>query len=51
MVGGSYPINANNNVVQGVKAFGHIDDLPEAPDIAVIAVPAPSVRGKSDRGG
>ena len=39
-----YPINANNNVVQGVKAFGHIDDLPEAPDIAVIAVPAPSVR-------
>ncbi len=39
-----YPINAKNDVVQGVKAYGHISDLPEAPDIAVIAVPAPQVR-------
>ena len=39
-----YPINAKNDLVQGVKAFAHISDLPEAPDIAVIAVPAPMVR-------
>lgn len=39
-----YPINAKNDLVQGVKAYGHIKDLPEAPDVAVIAVPAPQVR-------
>ena len=39
-----YPINAKNDVVQGVKAYAHISELPKAPDIAVIAVPAPLVR-------
>ena len=39
-----YPINAKNAVVQGVDAFASIADLPEAPEIAVIAVPAPQVR-------
>jgi acyl-CoA synthetase (NDP forming) len=39
-----YPINTKNVVVQGVKAYSHISELPEAPDIAVIAVPAPLVR-------
>lgn len=39
-----YPINARNDIVQGVKAFQSIADLPEAPEIAVIAVPAPQVR-------
>jgi len=39
-----YPINAKNDVVQGVKAYSHISELPEAPDVAVIAVPAPQVR-------
>lgn len=39
-----YPINAKNDVVQGVKAYAHISELPEAPEIAVIAVPAPLVR-------
>ena len=39
-----YPINARNDVVQGVPAFASITELPEAPDIAVIAVPAPQVR-------
>ena len=42
--GRMYPINAHNDVVQGVKAYRHISELPEAPDIAVIAVPAPQVR-------
>lgn len=39
-----YPVNARSDVVQGVPAFRSIADLPEAPDIAVIAVPAPLVR-------
>ena len=39
-----YPINPGNDTVQGVKAYRTISDLPEAPDIAVIAVPAPQVR-------
>ncbi|MEX0283219.1 MAG: acetate--CoA ligase family protein [Paracoccaceae bacterium] len=39
-----YPVNAKNDVVQGVPAFSSVADLPEAPDIAVIAVPAPQVK-------
>ena len=39
-----YPINARHDVVQGVRAYAGIADLPEAPDIAVIAVPAAQVR-------
>ncbi|MEM0907747.1 MAG: acetate--CoA ligase family protein, partial [Pseudomonadota bacterium] len=39
-----YPINPGSPVVQGVPAFASLADLPEAPDIAVIAVPAAQVR-------
>lgn len=39
-----YPINANSDEVQRVKAYRSIGDVPEAPDVAVIAVPAPLVR-------
>lgn len=39
-----YPINAKNEIVQGVKAYQSIADLPEAPEITVIAVPAAQVR-------
>lgn len=39
-----YPVNANSDVVQGVPAFASVADVPEAPDIAVIAVPAPQVK-------
>ncbi len=39
-----YPVNVHNDVVQGVPAFASVADLPEAPDIAVIAVPAPEVK-------
>ena len=39
-----YPVNARNDIVQGVKAFRSVAELPEAPDVAVIAVPAPLVR-------
>ncbi|MEM6986197.1 MAG: acetate--CoA ligase family protein [Pseudomonadota bacterium] len=39
-----YPVNAKHAVDQGVDAFASIADLPEAPDVAVIAVPAPLVK-------
>ena len=39
-----YPVNARSGIVQGVKAYPSVGELPEAPDVAVIAVPAPLVR-------
>ena len=39
-----YPINASHDMVQGAPAFRTISDVPEPPDIAVIAVPAAHVR-------
>ncbi|MDE0531903.1 MAG: acetate--CoA ligase family protein [Albidovulum sp.] len=39
-----YPVNARNDVVQGVRAYRSVSELPESPDVAVIAVPAAQVR-------
>lgn len=39
-----YPINPGSAEVQGVKAYARLADLPEPPEVAVIAVPAPQVR-------
>lgn len=38
-----YPVNPKHRTVQGIPAFPRIDDVPEAVDLAVVAVPAPSV--------
>ena len=38
-----YPVNPRHKEVQGLAAFPHISDVPEAVDLAVVAVPAPSV--------
>ena len=46
-----YPVNARSDVVQGMKAYRHVSELPEAPDIAVIAVPAPLVRESLEAAG
>lgn len=35
-----FPVNPRATEVQGLPAFASVDDLPEAPDLAVIAVPA-----------
>lgn len=35
-----YPINPKNDVVQGVKAYRHIADVPGAVDLALVIVPA-----------
>ena len=38
-----YPVNPRHKDVQGLAAFPHISDVPEAVDLAIVAVPAPSV--------
>ena len=38
-----YPVNPRHAEVQGLPAFPRIEDVPEAVDLAIVAVPAPSV--------
>lgn len=38
-----YPVNPNRDEIQGLKAYPSIDALPEAPNAAIIAVPAQHV--------
>jgi acyl-CoA synthetase (NDP forming) len=38
--GAIYPVNPNRAEVQGIKAYASVADLPETPDVAIIAVPA-----------
>src|ERR1700733_12542802 len=38
--GGLYPVNPNRAEIQGLKASPSVADLPEAPDVAIVAVPA-----------
>ena len=39
--GGLYPINPNRTEVQGLKAYASINDVPEVPDVAIVAVRKP----------
>ena len=52
--GALYPINPNRAEVQGLKAYPTIADLPETPDVAIVAVPAevaaPAVEELGKRG-
>jgi acyl-CoA synthetase (NDP forming) len=41
--GGIYPINRKAGLVQGLEAYASVDDVPEAPELAVIAVPPAGV--------
>jgi acetate---CoA ligase (ADP-forming) len=41
--GDIYPVNPNRTEIQGFKSYAAIADLPAAPDVAIIAVPAKSV--------
>jgi acetyl coenzyme A synthetase (ADP forming)-like protein len=41
--GAVYPVNPKAEVVQSVKAYASVEELPEAPDLAVILVPAARV--------
>jgi acyl-CoA synthetase (NDP forming) len=38
--GAVYPVNPRRQIVQGVAAYANVADLPETPDVALIAVPA-----------
>lgn len=38
--GAIYPINPNRDQVQGVRAFRAVADLPQAPEVALLALPA-----------
>ena len=38
-----FPVNPRHAQVQGLAAFTRIAEVPEAPDLAIVAVPAPSV--------
>jgi acetate---CoA ligase (ADP-forming) len=37
--GGLWPVNPKRKTVQGLPAFPSVADLPEAPDVAIVAVP------------
>ncbi len=41
--GAVYPVNPKHEVLLGEKCYAHASDLPEAPDLAIIATPAPTV--------
>src|SRR5262245_63706240 len=36
--GAVYPVNPGRATVQGLRAFSRVEDLPEAPELAVVAV-------------
>jgi acyl-CoA synthetase (NDP forming) len=40
-----YPVNPNRAEIQGLKAYPSVADLPEAPDVAICAVPAALAAG------
>ncbi|MGD0104262.1 MAG: acetate--CoA ligase family protein [Rhodopila sp.] len=52
--GGLYPVNPNRTEIQGLKAYESVADLPETPDVAIVAVPAelagPAIEDLAKRG-
>jgi acyl-CoA synthetase (NDP forming) len=47
--GAIYPVNPNRPEVQGLKAYPSVADLPETPDVAIVAVSAEhAVQGVAD---
>jgi acyl-CoA synthetase (NDP forming) len=52
--GDLYPVNPNRAEIQGLKAYASVADLPETPDVAIVAVPAelaaPAIEDLARRG-
>jgi len=46
-----YPVNPKYDILLGEKCYATASDLPETPDLAIIATPAPSVSGIMDECG
>ena len=44
-----WPVNMRHREVGGRRAYARVADLPEAPDLAVICTPAPTVPAHPDR--
>lgn len=40
-----YPVNPKRDSVLGIKAYPNLESIPDAVDLAIIAIPAPSVSG------
>ncbi|MDR1722212.1 MAG: acetate--CoA ligase family protein [Methanobrevibacter sp.] len=38
-----YPINPKDSEIQGITAYKNVKDLPEVPDLVVVAIPSPFV--------
>lgn len=38
-----YPVNPKRETVQGIKAYASLRDIPQAPDVAIMAIPAAHV--------
>src|SRR5271166_6293435 len=52
--GGLYPVNPHRTEIQGLKAYPSVADLPETPDVAIVALPAelaaPAIEDLATRG-
>lgn len=46
--GNVYPVNPHARAIRGIRAFRSVLDLPEPPELAVVAVPAPAVVGVAE---
>ncbi|HXY46977.1 MAG TPA: acetate--CoA ligase family protein [Thermoplasmata archaeon] len=47
--GVAYPVNPSSKSISGVRCYPDVPSLPEAPDLGVVIVPAPSVAGVVDQ--
>ncbi len=47
--GAAHPVNPQAKAIEGVRAYPSLEELPEPPDLAIIAVPASKVLSVADR--
>ena len=43
--GNIYPVNPKDDIVQGLKAYKNVSDIPEVPDLVIISIPSMGVNG------
>jgi acyl-CoA synthetase (NDP forming) len=47
--GAIYPVNPSRTVLRGLPAYPDLEALPQAPDLAILAIPAKQVRGQIEQ--